>query len=558
MATPSRPSTPRTARRPSARRKTLYAALATFAFFALSEIGIRSLRLAPLQEAPSPLPFQQITMPPVAAGPIPGTRVFQTPGCLPETRRATLTSDVARGVRILTYGGSATFGRDFPPHATFSGWLQRGLNAVTDEPVEVINMGVCGWDSTLVKQHIDLTLQQESPDLVVVYSGNNEFIDRRALRMLLPYYVPQSDYLKRPLARSHLYRWLRQIVTRSGPRSAPAPATVPIDIALTAPVTQGDRDVAAWVYRRNLDAIATLARQRDVPLLLATVADNQRDWCAECAQPDVGLGAAAQAALEDLERVAETGSDAELKARAADLDAVLGSEAAQHRLAHLLLARGLAEEARECFEQAEYLTTAPQRSNHQLRDVVRDVARSEDVTLCDTAAALAALSPDRVLGFDVFFDDCHPNALGHRRLGRLLTECALDGPLDHLAGAPHRIPQQLDTVFANDDDGIAPPWRLDRWDTRVTGGHVPDPGPGAVSLTLAGHTAYVVHRYDHARVFYERALEAGAPPGPLHVNLGLTAIGRLDASEAKQAFDAALQAMPEDDDTKNYRSLLGP
>ncbi|MEQ9411598.1 MAG: tetratricopeptide repeat protein [Fuerstiella sp.] len=80
--------------------------------------------------------------------------------------------------RIFCLGGSTTYGRPYDDTTSFSGWL-RALIAAGDRQTsaEVINAGGISYGSRRV-----LTVLREvvnyQPDLVVIYCGHNEFLER--------------------------------------------------------------------------------------------------------------------------------------------------------------------------------------------------------------------------------------------------------------------------------------------------------------------------------------------------------------------------------------------
>ncbi len=503
----------------------------------------------------SPLPFQSLGLPPSAPGPSPDSLVLMPSDGTTGARRTLVAPARKSGFRILTFGGSATYGWGFSPLASFSGKLQKGLLGLSPPvPVEVVNMGVCGWNSTQVRAFLQQALESVEPDLVVIYSGNNEFIDLQALKVAARYYSAETEYLRRRLNRSHLYRLLRAAITPSAPpQPGPAGRPVPIREGLKASLTDEDRAVASWVYHRNLSAMVTSAREHGTPIMLATVADNQRDFCSHGCRVD---DPATRAWLEQLEESAGSASAEEVRSRVATAPVSLASEAAQFRLGKVFLELGDVETARGHFEEAERLTRAPQRCTESLRRVVRRVGRETGAAVCDTARLLAARARFGIPGSDLFFDDCHPNAKGHRYLAEILLTClveqamlppeweagaGLDAGLERLATAPRGCPA-----------------RVDDWDEMaVTPERLPPVTGSWCNRVVAGHHAFAAGRYGRALSAYEGALEAGGPAGPLEFDRSQAARYGGDLEAARLAAEAAVRAMPGDRDAVNLLALVG-
>jgi hypothetical protein len=86
--------------------------------------------------------------------------------------------------RIFCLGGSTTYGRPYRDTASFSGWLRELLPVVdSGHPWEVINAGGISYASYRVVRVME-ELTRYEPDLFVVYSGHNEFLERRTYQDL--------------------------------------------------------------------------------------------------------------------------------------------------------------------------------------------------------------------------------------------------------------------------------------------------------------------------------------------------------------------------------------
>jgi len=81
--------------------------------------------------------------------------------------------------RIFTVGGSTTHGRPYDDATSFGGWLREYLRAADPERNwEVINAGGVSYASYRVALLME-ELIEYSPDLFIVYSGHNEFLEER-------------------------------------------------------------------------------------------------------------------------------------------------------------------------------------------------------------------------------------------------------------------------------------------------------------------------------------------------------------------------------------------
>ena len=84
--------------------------------------------------------------------------------------------------RILTLGGSTTYGRPYDDSTSFSGWL-RALLSVIDKSKnwEVINAGGISYASYRIAKLMEELIRFQ-PDLFIIYTGHNEFLEERTYR----------------------------------------------------------------------------------------------------------------------------------------------------------------------------------------------------------------------------------------------------------------------------------------------------------------------------------------------------------------------------------------
>ena len=92
----------------------------------------------------------------------------------------------ASGVtRVFCLGGSTTYGRPYDDRTSFCGWLREFLPAVDPgRQWEVINAGGISYASYRVVNLME-TLVGYEPDLFVIYTGHNEFLEKRTYDRVL-------------------------------------------------------------------------------------------------------------------------------------------------------------------------------------------------------------------------------------------------------------------------------------------------------------------------------------------------------------------------------------
>lgn len=477
-------------------------------------------------------------------------------------RQRLLWKSTPPGIRIAVFGSSAVYDGWHPYFGCFPYWLQRNLRAIAGQktPIEVINSGVPGANLTMHARRLEDFLRLNRPNLVIVYSGNNEFHPIRARKAWWRGYNPRAERLGIALSSLHLYRLLRCALQPviPPPELLDHPHDVSVD-AIPAFPDEQDRLLATAIYREGLERIVTVTRRAGVGLLLTTVANNLLQV------PPPSEGPAAEA-LRALERDLRQTPPDQASARIAQTRARMSTRADVAALGLTLHRAGRREEGFRFLLEAETMALRPHQGNEALREAARRVAARRGIPLCDVARELAARSPDGIPGFDLFRDECHFRSEGHRLMGEILARAIVDQELLPLPGSLEEHKQRLQAAlhsFRVEGD----PWRLDQWaydrlettQARRRLGTTP-----ALRQTLWGHHCMepdhphpeAHHHPDIAAKSYRQALHASGPPGPLFLNLGLSLWMSGRTEEAREALDRAAGYLPEDPEIWNHRASL--
>jgi len=83
------------------------------------------------------------------------------------------------GFRVFCFGGSTTAGRPYSSTTAFPNWLKLNLQKIDPtKSFEVINVGGISYASYRIINLIEEMINYQ-PDLFVVYTGHNEFLEDR-------------------------------------------------------------------------------------------------------------------------------------------------------------------------------------------------------------------------------------------------------------------------------------------------------------------------------------------------------------------------------------------
>lgn len=344
--------------------------------------------------------------------------------------------------RIFCLGGSTTYGRPYNDMTSFAGWL-RELLPVADERLrwEIINAGGISYASYRAA-HLMQELTIYEPDLFIVYSGHNEFLEERTYGTLrdIPDAVKTVASL---LARTRTWTAMSAALNRAGimpdmnqgervqlsgevntllARSA-GPERYRRDDPL--------RDRILLHYRISLERMVEIAGSAGADIIFVTPASNLKDSSPFKSQHTSGLSSEDQLSSEKSLSTALSLIQAQAWSEALEvLDKAIAADpryAELHfRRGRVLFALGRYDEAAEALRRARDEDVCPLRALTPMRDILKEVAKKEGVTLVD----FIDLIKRRVMkeqghgipGKEYFLDHVHPTIAGNRILAVKLIE----------------------------------------------------------------------------------------------------------------------------------------
>ena len=304
--------------------------------------------------------------------------------------------------RIFCLGGSTTYGRPYDDRTSFSGWLRRFLqSADPNRRWEVINAGGISYASYRVTRLME-ELANYEPDLFIVYSGHNEFLEKRTYEKLLkaPEFVRNLGVLA---SRMRLYSALYDMTYE---RNAVLPTEVKtlLDRSVGPEDYHRDdemRDAVLDHYRASLIRMTHVSERAGAKLILVTPASNIGDF-----SPFKTEGDPARALATAEQARALDNRDPEvfyLQARA-------------------LRALGRIEEAQQAFINARDEDVCPLRALTPVRKIVAEVAQTRNTGFVDFVHTISERSPDGIPGSELFLDHVHPTIEGNKLLAVAIVQ----------------------------------------------------------------------------------------------------------------------------------------
>jgi len=333
--------------------------------------------------------------------------------------------------RAFCIGGSTTYGRPFDDGTSFCGWLRAMLARLETTPWEVVNAGGISYASYRAAAVME-ELAVYDPDIFVIYTGHNEFLEQRTYSETLatPSWLRESDAL---LRRTRSYSALRGFVSSLRERAAGEGRTQlsgEVDAILDRSVgpdayTRDDelRRQVLEHFRFNLERMIAIARRAGAEPILVVPASNRLDcspfkseFSADTSPEDrdrwwtlldAGRGALDGGRYSDARTQFEQA--VAIDPRRADSLFWLGR-------AHRVM--GDNEAAGRALDQARDEDVCPLRALGVVPEIVREVAEEHGVAIVDFPGILLAAAKGAGDPFSeaYFLDHVHPTIEGHRLL----------------------------------------------------------------------------------------------------------------------------------------------
>ena len=349
--------------------------------------------------------------------------------------------------RVFCVGGSTTFGRPFADPASYTRWVRELLPQVQpDVNWEVINAGGVSYASYRVAA-VMRELAQHDPDLFIVYSAQNEFLERRTYARMFENQSWMNDFsaaLQGTRTGSVVLR-LAQAVnsepagkTESDSKMLPkdsAPYPEEVDEMLNHSVgplqyerNEQWRQEVIFEYGFNLEDMISIARDAGAEIVFVSPVSNLRGTSPFKSLFDDGTDADALSAKLQIARdqLRENQLDDAIETIQGVVDLSPKSADAQFLLGQIHFSREEWSEAEQAFEHALDEDVCPLRAIKQLRDVLRAVAAQADVPLVEAEQLLRQTSLKQkghaCLGDDYFLDHVHPTLEVHRALGKWIVD----------------------------------------------------------------------------------------------------------------------------------------
>ena len=330
--------------------------------------------------------------------------------------------------RIFCVGGSTTYGRPYNDMTSFCGWLRQFLPAIDpSRRWEVINAGGISYASYRVVRLMK-ELAEYEPDLFIVYSGHNEFLESRTYNkfLKLPKFVQSLGVLASHL---RIYSVLNDIIYPTN-----TILTTEVKPLLDNSVGPEDyhrdderRDAIIKDFKTNLLRMTNIAERAGAKMILVTPASNIRDFSPFKSEPSQYLSDADVKQINMFKDLVNSALQKEDHIRAVSVAenalALDGRDAdLLYHYAQSLYALERINEARTAFTQARDEDICPLRALTPISAIVSTVAQDKNTGFIDYDRIVNEQSVNGIPGSELFLDHVHPTIEGNKLLALAIIE----------------------------------------------------------------------------------------------------------------------------------------
>ena len=344
--------------------------------------------------------------------------------------------------RIFALGGSTVQGRPYSIETSFTTWLELALHeADPSRRWDVVNCGGISYASYRLVPILEECLQHE-PDLILLCTGHNEFLEDRTYRHIKR--VP--GVLKAPLqflAERRLVVLLGEVV-RGDAASATPRAERPVLADDADAMLNYHNGLAAYHrddawhagvaehFAYNVRRMIAMCREAGVPIILIHEPSNLGDQPPFKSEHRAGLTEEEQTHFDALIAEAQSLYRTDLRGAVARLKAALRFDdryaALWFELGKCYETLGETESARAALIRARDEDVCPLRLPSDMERALREIALEDEVPLIDSHALLELRTTNGILGNGWLVDHIHPSFDGHQLIAEaLLAQMAEEG-----------------------------------------------------------------------------------------------------------------------------------
>ncbi len=322
------------------------------------------------------------------------------------------------GFRIFSLGGSSSYGYPWGAEVAFTEILGE-LIALEHPNLEVEAVNASGISYAMHRLNIVADeLLKYDPDLFVIYSGHNEFIEPAFFESLKTRGTARAglEYL---LAHSRIYSLARSVVDRVRDKESTDGVAMEREVRRdqTQIYTPEEKKEIVALFRRRLTRLVTIAQAAGVRVLLATIPANVQGW-----RPEASTGGGQDhrrwtGVVAAGKRLLKRGEYQQALLRFQEAVEMAPEHAeTQFDLARCYEGLGRWNEARQAYKNACDADASPIRRVDGINQAIREVARERGTLFVDMDHIFQQQSEHGLVGYNLIEDYVHPTRESHEEI----------------------------------------------------------------------------------------------------------------------------------------------
>ena len=394
-------------------KKILFSTIVVVSFFALAELALWAFGTHTVIELEDPFRgFSGLV------------NVYEPSGDVYQTRRQSLNTfnnqsflvqKPKNGLRIFSMGGSSAHGFPWGAEAAFTSLLG-DLIAKRHQDLQVEAVNAAGVSYAMHRLNIvaDELLDYE-PDIFVVYSGHNEFIEPVFMEELKERSrtLTQVEYVA---AHSRIYSRLRNAVRPQTQSKSELEFDTTV-VREHGVFSSAEKEEVVEEFHSRLDRLVRRAQAAGVKVVLVTVPCNERDWSPELSGNVANLSETDRRAWSEAFGMGKNHLDRKEFEEAKSQLENAAQLAPGHAETLYLLGKAYDslqqwDEAQNAYQAAVDADASPIRRLSAINQATRDVAKARKALLVDIDTIYQSESEHGLVGFNLIKDYVHPTAEG--------------------------------------------------------------------------------------------------------------------------------------------------
>ncbi len=333
--------------------------------------------------------------------------------------------------RVFCLGESTMYGYPFPSNITAPRFLKDRLTTLfPDKNIEVINLGIPAVSSSVV---LDLVKQvvRYNPDLLIIYSGHNEFYGTYGVasteyvgynKSILDFYLQVRKLKIISLMREGINQFRTSFSSHEPQtRKATFLERMVQDRYIVYGSSKYNR--AKQLFQKNLSEMASIASKNNIAICFSTLVSNLKDQ-----YPFISMFASEirQEQRKQWEKYFQDGAELEKQgqydhalaifSQAQKIDSMRAD--LHYHIGKCYFSLGEYGKARMSFAKAKDFDVLRFRATDEFNEVLRSIGTSQSTWVVDMEKAFVEASPHGILGDELFTEHLHPNVAGYYLMGK--------------------------------------------------------------------------------------------------------------------------------------------